>query len=220
MRYLISIPLLLLLGGCADMGYYWHSARGHLEVMDKRVAIEDLLAEQSTTPELRERLTLVREIREFSVTRLDLPDNDSYLSYVELDRPYLVQNLFAAPEFSTRLRQWCYPIIGCASYRGYYDETRLLAYVEELETAGLEVHVGRVSAYSTLGWFDDPVLSSFINWPDFTSRSISKTIRPSTNPSPRRCSRSAPSCGCSRVNKRKHCSNCCAGRGTATKSSN
>jgi hypothetical protein len=122
MRYLISIPLLLLLGGCADMGYYWHSARGHLEVMDKRVAIEDLLAEQSTTPELRERLTLVREIREFSVTRLDLPDNDSYLSYVELDRPYLVQNLFAAPEFSTRLRQWCYPIIGCASYRGYYDE--------------------------------------------------------------------------------------------------
>ncbi|MFZ9038117.1 MAG: aminopeptidase [Gammaproteobacteria bacterium] len=167
MRYLISIPLLLLLGGCADMGYYWHSARGHLEVMDKRVAIEDLLAEQSTTPELRERLNLVREIREFSVTRLELPDNDSYLSYVELDRPYLVQNLFAAPEFSTRLRQWCYPIIGCASYRGYYDETRLLAYVEELETAGLEVHVGRVSAYSTLGWFDDPVLSSFINWPDY-----------------------------------------------------
>ena len=167
MRCLISIPLLLLLCGCADMGYYWHSARGHLEVMDKRVAIEDLLAQQSTTPELRERLTLVREIRRFSVTRLELPDNDSYLSYVELDRPYLVQNLFAAPEFSTRLKQWCYPIIGCASYRGYYDDTRLLAYVEELEAAGLEVHVGRVSAYSTLGWFDDPVLSSFINWPDY-----------------------------------------------------
>jgi predicted aminopeptidase len=167
MRCLISIPLLLLLGGCADIGYYWHSARGHLEVMDKRVAIEDLLAQQSTTPELRERLTLVREIRQFSVTRLELPDNDSYLSYVELDRPYLVQNLFAAPEFSTRLQQWCYPIIGCASYRGYFDETRLLAYVEELEAAGLEVHVGRVSAYSTLGWFDDPVLSSFINWPDY-----------------------------------------------------
>jgi predicted aminopeptidase len=149
------------------MGYYWHSARGHLAVMDKRVDIEDMLADQSTRPELRERLVLVQEIRRFSVTRLELPENNSYLSYVELERPYLIQNLFAAPEFSTRLQQWCYPVIGCASYRGYFDEARLLAYVEDLETSGLEVHVGKVSAYSTLGWFDDPVLSSFVNWPDY-----------------------------------------------------
>ena len=166
MRWLISIPLLLLLCGCTDIGYYWHSARGHLAVMNQRVDIEDLLEDQATPEELRERLRLVQEIRRFSVTRLALPDNDSYQSFVELDRPYLIQNLFAAPEFSTRLQRWCYPIIGCASYRGYYDEARLLAYVEELESSGLEVHIGKVSAYSTLGWFDDPVLSSFINWPD------------------------------------------------------
>ncbi len=166
MRCLISIPLLLLLCGCADIGYYWHSARGHLAVMNQRVDIEDLLADQATAAELRERLVLVQEIRRFSVARLALPENDSYLSYVELDRPYLIQNLFAAPEFSTRLQRWCYPVIGCASYRGYYDEKRLLAYVDELETSGQEVHIGMVSAYSTLGWFDDPVLSSFINWPD------------------------------------------------------
>lgn len=167
MRCLISIPLLLMLAGCADLGYYWHSARGHFAVMDKRVEIEVLLADPETSPELRARLALVREIRRFSVTRLELPENDSYLSYAELERPYLIQNLFAAPELSTRLQQWCYPVIGCASYRGYFDEARLLAYVEELEASGLEVHVGRVSAYSTLGWFDDPVLSSFINWPDY-----------------------------------------------------
>jgi len=167
MRCLISIPLLIMLVGCADMGYYWHSARGHFAVMGKRIDIEDLLAAPTTAPELRERLILVREIRQFSVTRLALPENDSYLSYAELERPYLMQNLFAAPEFSTRLQQWCYPIIGCASYRGYFDEKRLLAYVDELEASGLEVHVGKVSAYSTLGWFDDPVLSSFINWPDY-----------------------------------------------------
>jgi len=166
MRYLISIPLLLLLGGCADFGYYWHSARGHLAVMNQRVDIDDLLADQATTEQLRERLVLVQEIRHFSVARLALPENDSYRSFVELDRPYLIQNLFAAPEFSTSLQRWCYPIIGCASYRGYYDEDRLLAYVDELKSSGLEVHIGKVSAYSTLGWFDDPVLSSFINWPD------------------------------------------------------
>jgi len=166
MRWLISIPLLLLLNGCADFGYYWHSARGHLAVMNQRVDIEDLLADPRTTEELRQRLILVQEIRRFSVARLALPANDSYRSFVELERPYLIQNLFAAPEFSTSLQRWCYPIIGCASYRGYFVEQRLLAYVDQLQASGLEVHIGEVSAYSTLGWFDDPVLSSFIYWPD------------------------------------------------------
>ena len=167
MRWLISIPLLILLGGCADLGYYWHSANGHLDVMQRRVDIDDLLADDSLDTGLRERLELVREIRTFSVTRLALPDNDSYLSYAELDRPWLIRNLFAAPEFSTRLHQWCYPIIGCAGYRGYYDEKRLQGDAEALEAEGFEIHVGNVAAYSTLGWFDDPVLSTFVNWPDY-----------------------------------------------------
>ncbi|MGD8351097.1 MAG: aminopeptidase [Gammaproteobacteria bacterium] len=167
MRRLISIPLLLLLCGCSDLGYYWQNARGHLAVMDQRVEIPDLLADKTIDQHLRERLLLVQEIRDFSVERLALPDNGSYHSYVELGRPYLIKNLFAAEEFSTRLRQWCYPIIGCASYRGYYDEERLREYVEQLVADGLEVYVGKVPAYSTLGWFDDPVLSSFIDWPDF-----------------------------------------------------
>jgi len=167
MRCLISIPLLLLLCGCADLGYYWQNARGHLAVMDRRVEISDLLADDSLDQHLRERLLLVRDIRSFSVERLALPDNGSYHSYVELGRPYLIKNLFAAEEFSTRLRQWCYPLIGCASYRGYYDEERLREYLEKLTADGLEVYIGKVPAYSTLGWFDDPVLSSFIDWPDF-----------------------------------------------------
>jgi predicted aminopeptidase len=167
MRRLISFPLLLALCGCADIGYYWHSARGHLEIMDKRVDIADLLADESLETGLRERLLLVQDIRRFSVERLQLPENDSYLSYVELDRPYLIQNLFAAPEFSTRLHQWCYPVVGCAGYRGYFDEERLLAYTDEMKAQGFETYIGRVSAYSTLGWFDDPLLSSFIDWPDY-----------------------------------------------------
>jgi predicted aminopeptidase len=167
MRWIISIPLLLLLSGCADMGYYWHNANGHLSVMNQRTDIDELLADDQLDPELRKRLQLVQEIRRFSIERLDLPANDSYASYVELDRPYVVQNIFAAPEFSTRLYEWCYPVIGCASYRGYYDEARMLAYSDDLKSSGLEVYIGKVSAYSTLGWFDDPVLSSFVNWPDY-----------------------------------------------------
>lgn len=167
MRRLISIPLLFLLCGCADLGYYWHSARGHMDVMKQRVEISKLLADESLDARLRERLLLVRQIREFSIERLSLPDNGSYRSYVDLGRPWLIRNLFAAPEFSTRLHQWCYPIIGCAGYRGYYDDDRLRAYAEQLEAEGLEVHIGNVPAYSTLGWFDDPVLSSFVDWPDY-----------------------------------------------------
>ena len=166
MRSLISIHLLLLLCGCADLGYYWHSARGHLALMEQRVDIEDMLADDKIDAQLRQRLQLIQEIRQFSIARLGLPDNGSYDSYVQLDRPWVVQNLFAAAEFSTQLEQWCYPFIGCASYRGYYDEMRLLAYVEGLESQGLEIYVSKVPAYSTLGWFDDPVLSSFIDWPE------------------------------------------------------
>ena len=166
MRWLISIHLLLLLCGCADLGYYWHSTRGHLELMNQRVDIEEMLADDEIDAQLHQRLQLIQEIRQFSIARLGLPDNGSYHSYVQLDRPWVVQNLFAAAEFSTQLQQWCYPFIGCASYRGYYDETRLQAYVERLESQGLEVYVGKVPAYSTLGWFDDPVLSSFIAWPE------------------------------------------------------
>ena len=102
MRWIISIPLVILLCGCADLGYYWHNASGHLAVMSQRVDIDKLLADEQLDPDLRERLVLVQEIRRFSVERLKLPDNDSYNSYVDLDRPYVVQNIFAAPEFSTR----------------------------------------------------------------------------------------------------------------------
>jgi len=167
MRRLISIPLLILLCGCSDFGYYWQNARGHLAVMNQRVDIGEMLADDTLDAHLRKRLLLVRQIREFSIERLALPDNGSYRSYVNLGRPYVVENLFAAPEFSTHLKQWCYPIIGCAGYRGYYDEDRLRAYAAKLEAEGLETYIGKVPAYSTLGWFDDPVLSSFIDWPDF-----------------------------------------------------
>jgi len=167
MRFIFTIPILLLLGACSDLGYYWHSANGHMALMNKRLAIEKMLADPTVDTQLAARLQRVQAIRRFSIQRLSLPDNGSYRSYVALDRPYVILNLFAAAEFSTRLHSWCYPVIGCTSYRGYYDKQRLNDYIAVLKDQGIEVYVGEVPAYSTLGWFDDPVLSSFIQWPDY-----------------------------------------------------
>jgi predicted aminopeptidase len=134
--------------------------------MNKRVDISTLLEDPDLDTKLRSRLLLVQDIRAFSIESLALPDNGSYTNYAQLNRPYVLKNLFAAPEFSTRLLSWCYPIAGCASYRGYYDEGLLSEFVATLKKDNSDIHIGDVPAYSTLGWFDDPVLSSFINWPE------------------------------------------------------
>ncbi len=156
----------ILLSGCSDIGYYWHSTKGHLSIMDKRVDISTLLEDPDLDIKLRSRLVLIQKIRAFSIETLALSDNGSYTSYAQLNRSYVLKNLFAAPEFSTRLLSWCYPIAGCASYRGYYDEDLLAEFVAKLKKDNSDIHIGEVPAYSTLGWFDDPVLSSFIHWPE------------------------------------------------------
>ena len=169
-KQLVTIVILIatvLLSGCSDIGYYWHSSKGHMSIMNKRTDITTLLADPEIDVELRSRLLLVQQIRAFSIEALALPDNGSYTNYAKLDQPYVLKNLFAAPEFSTRLLSWCYPIAGCASYRGYYDEALLAEFVAELKKDNADIHIGEVPAYSTLGWFDDPVLSSFIHWPDY-----------------------------------------------------
>ena len=167
MRTFFCFTFVLFLSACSDLGYYWNVSRGHLALMTQRVDIEVMLEQPDLDTDLRQRLLLVQQIRAFSVDRLGLPESGSYSNYVQLDRPYVLQNLFAANEFSTQLHRWCYPIVGCASYRGYYDEERLNEYVIQLKSQGFDTHIGYVPAYSTLGWFDDPVLSSFIDWPDY-----------------------------------------------------
>ena len=167
MRTFFALTVLLVLSACSDFGYYWHSTKGHLAIMDKRVYIAEMLEDPELDPGLKRRLELVQEIRKYSIETLTLPKSGSYTQYVQLDRPYVLQNMFAAPEFSIKLHSWCYPIVGCTSYRGYYDEEMLADYVAQLKLRNFDVHVGGVPAYSTLGWFDDPVLSSFINWPDY-----------------------------------------------------
>jgi len=157
------LPLALapaLLGGC----YLLESARGQLELNRARVPIAQLVAAPSTPAPLRARLELVGRLRDFASHELGLPDNQSYRSYADIGRPFVVWNVFAAPEFSVAPKTWCFPVAGCVAYRGYFREARARDFALGLELKGFDVAVDGVPAYSTLGHFADPVLSTMIGW--------------------------------------------------------
>lgn len=161
----LGLCLSLMTAGCAQFAYYRQSAAGQMDIISRRQSIDALIADDSRSAELRARLEQVREIRAFAVRELGLPDTGSYTRYADLHRGYAVLALYAAPEFSTRLKTWCYPVAGCAAYRGYFDRDMLKADAGALRAQGYDVYVAAVPAYSTLGWFDDPLLSTVIDWP-------------------------------------------------------
>ncbi|PKN13150.1 MAG: aminopeptidase [Deltaproteobacteria bacterium HGW-Deltaproteobacteria-4] len=151
---------------CSDLGYYAQAIQGHVKILLARRPIEQLLVESKITPALKERLQLVLEIRDFASHELDLPENDSYRSYADIQRAAVVTNVIAAKEFSLQPLIWCFPFAGCVSYRGYYDPRKAESFAAGLRDQGYETDLYGVSAYSTLGWFDDPVLNTFIDWPE------------------------------------------------------
>lgn len=155
----------LLLFSCSNtqetaLSYYAQSVSGHLSLMSKRKDIDEVL--ETAEPELKEQLLLAQQIRRFATETLGLPDNKSYATYVELERPYVVWNVFAAESLALDTKQWCYLVIGCANYRGYYKEEDANRYADGLREQGYDVIVGGVSAYSTLGWFADPLTSALL----------------------------------------------------------
>jgi predicted aminopeptidase len=165
-RLLFVLLSMAGLVACADMGYYLHSVKGHFDIIQQKQDIDKILQDKNVPDKLKQRLRLVQSIRDFAFSELKLPESDSYTEYADLKRSYALQNLFAAGEFSINAKQWCYPFIGCAGYRGFFDQQRLDEFVSKLRKQHYDIYVARVSAYSTLGWFDDPVLNTFINWPD------------------------------------------------------
>lgn len=187
LRTVAAIGAAAILGGCS-LPYYWQAATGQLSLLSKRVPIEAVIEDPQTSEQTRVALRTVQEIRRFAVDELDLPENDSYATYVDLgvsdsgdgpgaadtDRDSVRRGLnaaiwtvVAAEEFSIDPRTWCYPFAGCVSYRGYFNEAAARRYAARLETEGLDVVVGGASAYSTLGYFADPVVSSMIDGPDY-----------------------------------------------------
>jgi predicted aminopeptidase len=162
-----AIGLLLLTcvgfaGGCSNLGYYTQSIRGQLDLLWKREAIVEVVQRPDTPADLKDKLEQVLRLREFASQTLLLPDNGSYRSYVDLQREHVVWTVYATPEFSLELRKWCFPFAGCVSYRGHFSPAAAEEFAAPLRAQGDDVYVGGVDAYSTLGWFDDPVLSTFI----------------------------------------------------------
>lgn len=154
------------LGGCSTLGYYAHVLGGGWQVLRGREPITEILANPAADATLKARLAVVQAARRFAGTALALPDNGSYTAYTALDRPYVLWNVFAAPELSLAPVEHCFPVAGCVAYRGFYQLPLAREAASALEAQGYETFVGGVSAYSTLGWFDDPVLSTMLVWDD------------------------------------------------------
>ena len=168
----IAMLSLVAIAGCETLGYYSQAAGGQINLLRQRQSVDQVIAEldqreqSSEVVSLRNNLRLSQEILDFAETELDLSAGQNYRSYVQLNEPYVVWNLFAAPALSLEAKTWCYPIVGCAPYRGYFDRQTAERFQAKLETQGLDTYLAGVAAYSTLGWFDDPLLSSFVSWPE------------------------------------------------------
>lgn len=165
MRALVAV-FALLLGGCSTVQYYGQAISGHMSLMQRAQPVEELVDNRQLPPALEAKLRRAQDIRAFASEKLGLPDNGSYRSYADLGRPFAVWNVFTAPELSIEPRQSCFLFVGCVTYRGYYDPSDAGAFAEELKAQGFDTYIGGVPAYSTLGFFDDPLLNTFINYPE------------------------------------------------------
>ncbi len=156
-----------LTAGCTNVAYYLQSFDGQMRLLQARQSIDSVIENAATPAPLKAKLKRALEIRDFATHELKLPDNLSYRGYADVRRPYVVWNVFAAGEFSAEPQQWCFPVAGCVGYRGYFALAQAEAFAQELREQGMDVFVGGVPAYSTLGWFDDPVLNTFVNYPEY-----------------------------------------------------
>jgi predicted aminopeptidase len=162
-KLVLVLIFTVLLAACESLQYYSQAVSGQLYILSHRKPIARLLQDPLTSPALKSKLESITRINAFAASGLQLPVGSSYSTYVDLQRPYVVWNVFAAPEFSLQPLVWCYPVAGCVSYRGYFNEEQAQQFAQTLQDEGQDVFVGGVAAYSTLGWFSDPVLNTIVD---------------------------------------------------------
>ncbi|MBL0843864.1 aminopeptidase [Pseudomonas mediterranea] len=165
-RTLFPGLLLLLLNGCSNVGYYSQLVSGQMRLLQAREPVDQVIADPTRDARLRQHLAQAREARSFASSHLHLPDNKSYRLYADIGRPYVVWNVFATQEFSLAPQNHCFPIAGCVAYRGFYSQSAARGEAALQRLRGMDVSIGGVEAYSTLGWFNDPILSSMMHWGD------------------------------------------------------
>ena len=163
---LIIVAAVLGLSACESIGFYSQVVKGHSQIMIKREPIARVVEKESTGKELRRKLSIIKHARLFAIETLQLPDNGSYTQYVDTGRPYVVWNVIATKPYSIRPIEHCFPVAGCVSYRGYFKKAAAEAYAGKLKVKGYDVIISGASAYSTLGWFSDPVLNTMLNRSD------------------------------------------------------
>ena len=166
LRVLFPGVLLLFLSGCTSVSYYSQLANGQLQLLRAREPVAEVISDPRRDANLRARLLQSQAARTFASQQLHLPDNQSYRLYADIGRPFVVWNVFATPEFSLAPQNHCFPIAGCVAYRGYYSQSAARGEAALQRLQGMDVSIGGVEAYSTLGWFNDPIISSMMNWGD------------------------------------------------------
>ena len=158
----LILCITVLLQGCSSLGYYWEKIQGHVEIINKEQPVQDVIDSPETSSILRERLVNTQAARNFASEVLKLPDNDSYRNYVDIGRDYVVWTVVATQPYSIKPKEWCFMVVGCLSYRGYFSKKSAEEFAEELKKQNMDVYVSGIKAYSTLGWFDDPLLSTML----------------------------------------------------------
>jgi predicted aminopeptidase len=161
-RIMTTAAIALVLSGCNSLSYYGQAISGHMDLVSRERPIDDMLKDNDTPDALKNKLKLALDARAFASEQIGLPNNDSYKSYADLGRPYAVWNVIATPHYSIETKQWCFLLVGCLSYRGYFAQQEAQALAEQLRTQGMDVIVSGAAAYSTLGWMDDPLLNTVV----------------------------------------------------------
>lgn len=161
-KFAVGVLLCCLISGCESLRFYHQAALGQLALLQRSESIDAVLKDPATSAQLRARFETVRSMLQFAEQELQLVVADRYQRYVPLERDHVVWNVFAAPPLVMRSEQWCYPLVGCAPYRGYFNQADAQTFAARYARKGFDTYIGGVSAYSTLGWFDDPLLSSFV----------------------------------------------------------
>jgi predicted aminopeptidase len=150
------------LSGCEAVGFYRQAIAGEYQILAHQKSVESLIADPATPPKLKAKFEEVLKIRQFAALELKEPADKSYTKYTDLHRPCVVWTVVVAPALSLEPKTWWFPVVGRASYRGYFNEASARRYAEKWEKRGWDVDVGGVETYSTLGWFRDPLLNTFI----------------------------------------------------------
>jgi predicted aminopeptidase len=162
LRYFLMIVASLGVSACTSVEYYWQAINGHTAILNRQQPIDELLANPDVDSDLRHILQGMQQARDFASQELALPDNDSYRVFADIDRDYVIWNVIATDEFSVTPQQWCFPFAGCVSYRGFFNQADANAFAAQLRAQGKDVYVAGARAYSTLGWFDDPLLNTML----------------------------------------------------------